>query len=320
VAGITRKELLAGAAAAGVVAACGGATKRDDGLRRFDQFVFATHPPPVRAAIARHRRGLDADAAGYLAAHEIELNDRVARAAAKRLGVRAEDLAFTDSTTMGLGLVYNGVRVDGDVVATEHDFYATHEALRLRFGRFRRIALYDNPATATVDQMVSAVSRGAGLLALTWVHSGTGVRIPLREIVAAAGEDTLVVVDGVHGLAAVDEPIDVADVFVAGTHKWLRGPRGTGIVWSRAWDRLGATIPTFTPGQPGPEFTPGATTASSTAGRWPRRSRRNGRPARGSPRSPRASIRASRRSARSRSSRRSRPRSRPGSSASTSTD
>jgi selenocysteine lyase/cysteine desulfurase len=257
VAGLTRKELLAGAAAAGVLASCGGEPKRDDGLRRFDQFVFAAHPPAVRAAIERHRRGLDADAAGYLRDHEEALNSRVAAAAAKTLGVRAEDLAFTDSTTMGLGLVYNGVRVDGDVVATEHDFYATHEALGLRFGTFRRIRLYDDPAKASVDAMVSAVPRGAALLALTWVHSGTGVRIPVREMVAAAGEDTLVVVDGVHGLAAVDEPIDAAHVFVAGTHKWLRGPRGTGLVWSRAWNRLRPAIPTFTPGSPAQLFTPG---------------------------------------------------------------
>jgi selenocysteine lyase/cysteine desulfurase len=259
VAGVTRKELLAGAAAVGVVAGCGGSPKRDDGLRHFDAFVLASHPPPVQAAIDRHRRGLDKDAAGYLQAHEVALNDRVAKEAARYLGVPAEDLAFTDSTTMGLGLVYGGIRVDGKVVTTEHDFYATHEALRLRFGDVPQIRLYDDPAQATVDSIVSAAANGAkpGLLALTWVHSSTGVRLPLREIRAAVGKDTVIAVDGVHGLAAVDEPIDVADVFIAGTHKWLRGPRGTGLVWSRVWNPIRPTIPTFTPGSPGQEFTPG---------------------------------------------------------------
>jgi selenocysteine lyase/cysteine desulfurase len=260
VAGLTRKELLAGAAAVGVVAGCGGSPKPDDGLRHFDAFVLASHPPPVQAAIQRHRRGLDADAAGYLRAHEVALNERVGAEAARYLGVRADELAFTDSTTMGLGLVYNGIRVDGDVVTTEHDFYATHEALRLRFGKVPRIRLYADPARATVDEIVSAAAKGAprsGLLALTWVHSSTGVRLPLREIRAAVPKEVLIAVDGVHGLAAVDEPIDSADVFVAGTHKWLRGPRGTGLVWSRVWNRLKPTIPTFTPGSPGLEFTPG---------------------------------------------------------------
>jgi hypothetical protein len=62
-AGLTRKELLAGAAAAGVVAGCGASPKPADGMRHFDAFVLASHPPPVRAAIDRHRRGLDVDAA-----------------------------------------------------------------------------------------------------------------------------------------------------------------------------------------------------------------------------------------------------------------
>ena len=37
------------------------------------------------------------------------------------------------------------------------------------------------------------------------------------------------------------------DFFVAGCHKWIFGPRGTGLVWGRAeaWPEATATIPTF---------------------------------------------------------------------------
>jgi selenocysteine lyase/cysteine desulfurase len=37
------------------------------------------------------------------------------------------------------------------------------------------------------------------------------------------------------------------DFFVAGTHKWMFGPRGTGLVWGhdRAWPLTRAIIPTF---------------------------------------------------------------------------
>ena len=225
-------------------------------VRHFDAFVLATHPKPVREAIERHRRGLDADPAGYLHAHEAELDERVLEAAARYLEV-PPDFAFTDSTTMGLGLVYGGIQIEGRPVATEHDFYSTHESLRLRFKDFEQIRLYDDPAQATVSEMVEA-ARGvdAGLLALTWVHSGTGVKIPAQEI-AEAVRPALVVLDGVHGLAADDLPIDSVDVLVAGTHKWLGGPRGTGLVWSRAWDRLRPFIPTFHPGSPASNWNPG---------------------------------------------------------------
>jgi selenocysteine lyase/cysteine desulfurase len=283
--GLTRKELLAGAAAAGVVAGCGSSSKPaayDPGdwasvkaqfplardVHHFDAFVLATHPKPVRDAIERHRRGLDADPAGYLHEHEAELDERVAEAGARFLGVNPGDLAWTDSTTMGLGLVYGGIEVRGERVATEHDFYSTHEALRLRSEDFRMIRLYDDPAQATVSGIVEAAKQGVkadtGLLALTWVHSGTGVKLPVPEITEAVRHrEMLVVVDGVHALAADDTPIQIEalDVLVAGCHKWLGGPRGTGLVWSlKAWDWLKPIIPSFHPTGMGPDaatWTPG---------------------------------------------------------------
>ena len=37
------------------------------------------------------------------------------------------------------------------------------------------------------------------------------------------------------------------DFFIAGRHKWLSGPRGTGLIWGnpRAWRNVMATIPTM---------------------------------------------------------------------------
>jgi selenocysteine lyase/cysteine desulfurase len=126
----------------------------------------------------------------------------------------------------------------------------------LRFGKFRTIRLYDDPAQATVSGMVEAV-RGieAGLLALTWVHSGTGVKVPVQQI--AETTRVPIVLDGVHGLAADDLPIDSVDVLVAGTHKWLGGPRGTGLVWCRGWDLVAPIIPPFHPGSPAASWNPG---------------------------------------------------------------
>ncbi|HEV8374305.1 MAG TPA: aminotransferase class V-fold PLP-dependent enzyme, partial [Actinomycetota bacterium] len=43
------------------------------------------------------------------------------------------------------------------------------------------------------------------------------------------------------------------DFLVAGCHKWLFGPRGTGLVWGRreAWDEVTGTIPSFDRGAVG---------------------------------------------------------------------
>jgi selenocysteine lyase/cysteine desulfurase len=231
-------------------------------------FLLAPHPRIVREAIERHRRELDANPALYLSQSERALEGAARAAAATYLGAEPEQVALTDSTTMGLGLVYARLRLEpGDeVVTTEHEFYATHEALRLRQAldgvTVRRIRLYDEPESASRDAIVAAVAEALGprtrCLALTWVHSSSGVKLPLREIAAAVElanrdrqerERILLCVDGVHGFGVEDaSPVELgADVFVTGCHKWLFGPRGTGLIWAapHAWERLAPTIPSF---------------------------------------------------------------------------
>jgi selenocysteine lyase/cysteine desulfurase len=246
----------------------------DPAKRHFAAFVLASHPRPVAEAIERHRRGLQADADGYLEDHGQRLDRQARSAAAEYLagdGPAAEDpgqLVFTRSTTDGLGLLYGGLRLRAgqEVVTTTHDFYSTHEALRLRAERtgasVRRITLYQDPAAVTTDRLVAAVRRGLGprtrVLALTWVHSGTGVKLPLAEICAAVadhnrdrdrGDRVLVSVDAVHALGVEPDAVPRlgCDFLVAGCHKWLFGPRGTGLVWGRrdAWAEATGTIPAF---------------------------------------------------------------------------
>jgi selenocysteine lyase/cysteine desulfurase len=135
---VTRKQLLAGGAAL-ALAGCGAKKQErpakpraglDPAYRHFDAFRFAAHDKPVRDAIERHRSGLDAGAAAYLHEHQVQLERAVAEAAANHLGAETGELAFTDSTTMGLGLVYSGLLEPGDeVVTTAHDHYATYDGM-----------------------------------------------------------------------------------------------------------------------------------------------------------------------------------------------
>jgi selenocysteine lyase/cysteine desulfurase len=241
-------------------------------------FVLAAHPKPVRDAIDRHRRGLDADTDAYLHEHR-RIEEDVRAAAATYLGGTPGQVALTDSTTMGLGLLYSGLRLrpDQDVVTSTHDFMAHHAALELMSDRtgapVRRVTLYDDPHTATeadiVARLKGAVAPNTSVVAVTWVHSSTGVRLPIPAIAAmlaevnagrAAEDRVLLCVDGVHGFGAVD--LQVAelgcDFLATGTHKWLFGPRGTGLLWGRSWDVLAPVIPTFSAGDsPGALFTPG---------------------------------------------------------------
>jgi isopenicillin-N epimerase len=226
---------------------------------QMSSFLLAPHPRPVREAIERHRRELDKNPKLYLFGRELELEQQVLESTSAYLGANVDDVALTDSTTMGLGLVYGTIRLrpGEEILTTEHDHYATHESLRLRAERtgatVRQIPLYRDLAAVTADEIVESIQRAirprTRALAVTWVHSSTGLKLPIRMIADSLPDRVLICVDGVHGLGVED--VSVAelgcDIFVAGCHKWLFGPRGTGIVWASpaAWREVAAVIPTF---------------------------------------------------------------------------
>jgi selenocysteine lyase/cysteine desulfurase len=231
-------------------------------------FFLSSHPTPVREAIERHRAGLDANPIGYWFEQEEKQEARVLQAAADYLGANPTDIALTDSTTMGLGLLYGGLalRSGQEILTTTHDHYSTETSLRLRAERtgatVRRIPLYRALKTVSRDELVESLRTGIApatrIVAVTWVHSSTGLKLPIHDMARAIHainrsrdeqDRVIFCVDGVHALGVEDFRVNElgCDFLVAGTHKWMFGPRGTGFVWGRptAWPVAQAVIPTF---------------------------------------------------------------------------
>ena len=231
-------------------------------------FLLASHPKPVSDAIEKHRRAFDENPSDYWHQHFQTIDAQISQSAADYMGGKAENIALTDSTTMGLGLIYNGLKLqDGDeVLQTVHDHYSTDMSLAHRANRtgakVRRIALYENPAQANVADVQKRLRAGINpatrVVAATWVHSSTGVKLPIRAMSDSiaqinkqrkASQQILFCVDGVHGFGIENQDISElgCDFFVAGTHKWIFGPRGTGVIWGndRAWAQSEPVIPSF---------------------------------------------------------------------------
>lgn len=251
--------------------------------------LLATHPRPVRRAIERHRRGLDDNPADYLYQHwgrsEAQLDDDgeqwAIEAAGRYLDVNPAHIALTDSTTEGLATVYHGIdiRPDQEVLTGHWNHWATrgslqHASRRIGFD-IRNTRLYDDLQEVRpqqlVDGLIDDITDDTRIVAVTWVHSTSGLKLPvgaigerIQEINGgrASGDRILYCIDGVHGFGVEDTTMaDLhCDFFVAGCHKWLFGPRGTGIICGapQAWQHATPTVPTFSMGiTPGRRFTPG---------------------------------------------------------------
>ena len=232
-------------------------------------FFLSSHPRPVREAIEEHRKAIDANP--FLAVDRALLEQRLygdLQPAAEYLGGKPDEIAFVPNTTTGLAFMYRGlpIKAGQEILTTTHDHYSHHEAIRLASRQAgavaRRIALYDDPAGASEDEIVDRVRReirpGTRAVGVTWVHSSTGVKLPIRRIASVLADANrnrdeddraLLIVDGVHGFGVEDETVGQTgcDVFISGTHKWILGPRGTGIIWApeRVWGGFSPTVPTF---------------------------------------------------------------------------
>ncbi|MEN5304644.1 pyoverdine-tailoring periplasmic protein PvdN [Pseudomonas sp. TWI628] len=257
----------------------------DPAYLHFCNFLLASHPRVVSEAIARFRARLDQNPGEMVDWDREELwgyEDEVRAWAGRYFGVQPGQVALTGSTTEGLSMIYGGLQVapGKEILVSAHEHYSTNTRLtyreRLMGTQVRRVTLFKEPQLASVDEMLGnirqAIRPQTRVLGMTWVQSGSGVKLPIREVgelvktlnLGRDEQDQIIyVVDGVHGFGIED--VNFADFncdyFIAGTHKWLFGPRGTGVIIAREakpQPYLVPSLPTFTKGENfGTLMTPG---------------------------------------------------------------
>lgn len=243
----------------------------DPDVVHLSNFLIASHPKPVRQAIERYRAVLDrnpAQAMDYDSQYTWQREAEVREWVARYLQIKPAQIALTGSTTEGLAMLYGGIHVrpHQEILTTEHEHYSARNALKFRTQRdgtqVRKIRLFESPQRVSTDEVLGTLDRNirptTRVLGMTWVHSGSGVKLPIGAIGQLVREHNrnrddqdrlLYCVDGVHGLGIEDvtfAELD-CDFFVAGTHKWMFGPRGTGIFCSRSerLEHLTPSVATF---------------------------------------------------------------------------
>jgi selenocysteine lyase/cysteine desulfurase len=199
-------------------------------------------PRPVFDAMVAAAAAVEADPVGETYGPGIGRLDKVRAKAAMLLACENEQIVLTTSATQGMFTVAQGLRLThGDHVLT-----TDHEHPGGRFGwewLVRRIGLEidvvpiapdERDPQAIVERFERALRPRTRVLSISHALFTTGVRLPVAELCALAREHGFwAVVDGAQGPGAF--PVDVRSLgchaYAVSGHKWLCGPKGTGLLY-----------------------------------------------------------------------------------------
>jgi selenocysteine lyase/cysteine desulfurase len=171
--------------------------------------------------------------------------ERTRAAVARLLNAHSDTVAFTRNATDGHNIVLQGLDwQSGDelLISNQEHPALSHPVSYLQrgIGLTVRVFAIDSDPLKTLQNVRAALNSKTRLVAFSHVSCESGIRLPAKQITALAHQyNALSLLDGAQSLGAM--PIDVADLdcdfFVSNGHKWLCGPKETGILYVRP-DRL----------------------------------------------------------------------------------
>ncbi len=165
--------------------------------------------------------------------------ERLRALAAGMISAAPEEIALVRNTTEGINLVAEGFPWrPGDNVVTRADEFPANQYPWLHLAdrgvETRRIPL--DGAKLDPDRLAAACDDHTRIVTISWVTYGDGWRHDLDQLAEIAhGCGALLFVDAIQALGVF--PLDVGrtpiDFLAADGHKWLLGPEGAGIFYTR---------------------------------------------------------------------------------------
>ena len=170
------------------------------------------------------------------------LAERTRTVAAKFLGCTSGEIAVTGSTTTGMNAIAQGLRLKpgARILTTNHE----HGGGLLCWKYFEKyygavidtvsLAPEEHDTETILSRIRSAIRKETKLITVSHVFSSTGLRMPIAEISAIArSKGALCIVDGAQSAGAIR--VNVRELgchaYATSGHKWLMGPKGTGLLY-----------------------------------------------------------------------------------------
>jgi selenocysteine lyase/cysteine desulfurase len=158
------------------------------------------------------------------------------------IGCTADEVLLTRSTTNAMNIAALGIDLSrGDRVLTtdvEHEGgSAGWKHLEKRRGIVIDrvvIAPEDHDVRGIVERFERAITKQTKVISVSHVITSTGLRMPVREIVALAkSRDILTIIDGAQSAGNIEVDVRAigCDAYAAPGHKWLMAPKGTGFLY-----------------------------------------------------------------------------------------
>ncbi|MDA1372662.1 MAG: aminotransferase class V-fold PLP-dependent enzyme [Proteobacteria bacterium] len=218
------------------------------------QFTFSEASIPMNAAnlcpsfravaetVDKLTYDIDRDCSFNNRAKFAELLERSRTEVAEQMQVSADEIALVRNTSEANNVINNGLQLkEGDEVLLWDQNHPTNNvAWDVRAARYGlTISKVATPARPTgkqqlIDAFTSRFTNRTRVLAITHVSNLSGIKLPVKELAAAAHARNIYVhVDGaqVWGAMSLDlKDLDV-DSFSASAHKWFMGPKEVGLLY-----------------------------------------------------------------------------------------